>query len=239
MLSKARLAIIAGYLALGISTGLSAAEDRQNLLLITIDTLRADFLSCNGSEIVETPNLDRLAANGVNFTRARSPVPLTLPAHASILTGDASVDPKDKMGIWNQIQMGLFLSGRGNNTGALDILTKAVTSEPDMPILYDYIGSCYMRLGQYSEAGRVYHQALERGIDSADIHVNLGVIHYRRGDLEKAERELQKALALNAHSVQAHYRLADVYRDFMRLAGEEEYARERRQAAAAIERLQQ
>jgi hypothetical protein len=44
---------------------------------------------------------------------------------------------------------------------------------------------------------------------------------------------------LNAHSVQAHYRLADVYRDFMRLAGEEEYARERRQAAAAIERLQQ
>lgn len=60
----------------------------QNLVLITIDTIRADHLSCNGSQKVRTPNLDRLAREGVNFTRARSPVPLTLPAHASILTGN-------------------------------------------------------------------------------------------------------------------------------------------------------
>ena len=67
---------------------LAAAVSTTNLVLITIDTLRADYLSCNGSSKVKTPRLDRLAREGVNFIRARSPVPVTLPAHASILTGN-------------------------------------------------------------------------------------------------------------------------------------------------------
>jgi len=66
----------------------SAAEEKPNLLLITLDTVRADYLSCNGSKKVSTPQLDRLARGGVNFTRARTSVPLTLPAHASIMTGN-------------------------------------------------------------------------------------------------------------------------------------------------------
>ncbi len=67
---------------------ISAAKPKPSLLLITIDTLRADALSCNGSKKVSTPQLDLLARGGVNFTRARSSVPLTLPAHASIMTGN-------------------------------------------------------------------------------------------------------------------------------------------------------
>jgi arylsulfatase A-like enzyme/Tfp pilus assembly protein PilF len=67
---------------------LSAAENTPNLLLITLDTVRADHLSCNGSKKVSTPHLDRLARGGVNFTRARTSAPLTLPAHASIMTGN-------------------------------------------------------------------------------------------------------------------------------------------------------
>ncbi|HEY7161421.1 MAG TPA: sulfatase-like hydrolase/transferase, partial [Acidobacteriota bacterium] len=51
-----------------------------------IDTLRSDYLSCNGSTKVKTPNLDSLAQQGVNFTRTRSAVPLTLPSHISIMT---------------------------------------------------------------------------------------------------------------------------------------------------------
>jgi arylsulfatase A-like enzyme/Tfp pilus assembly protein PilF len=66
----------------------SADERKANLLLITLDTVRADYLSCNGSKKVSTPHLDGLAAGGVNFTRARTSVPLTLPAHASIMTGN-------------------------------------------------------------------------------------------------------------------------------------------------------
>jgi len=59
---------------------------KRNVVLITIDTLRADYLSCNGASIVKTPNLDALAAGGVNFPNTRTTVPLTLPAHTSILT---------------------------------------------------------------------------------------------------------------------------------------------------------
>ena len=54
----------------------------RNVLLVSIDTLRADRL---GAGIA--PALDRLAAAGVQFVSARTPVPLTLPAHASLLTG--------------------------------------------------------------------------------------------------------------------------------------------------------
>jgi arylsulfatase A-like enzyme/lipopolysaccharide biosynthesis regulator YciM len=60
---------------------------RLNVILITIDTLRADRLSCYGSTRVETPNLDRLASEGVRFDNAASTVPFTLPAHSSIMTG--------------------------------------------------------------------------------------------------------------------------------------------------------
>jgi len=64
------------------------AANKPNLLMITLDTVRADYLSCNGSKKAQTPHLDRLARGGVNFTRARTSVPLTLPAHASIMTGN-------------------------------------------------------------------------------------------------------------------------------------------------------
>lgn len=58
-----------------------------NLLLITLDTLRADHLGAYGYEAVETPNIDRLAGEGVRFERVTTTVPVTLPAHASIMTG--------------------------------------------------------------------------------------------------------------------------------------------------------
>ena len=60
---------------------------RRNVLLITVDTLRADRLRCYGSKTVKTPGMDALAAQGVLFEETVTPVPLTLPAHASILTG--------------------------------------------------------------------------------------------------------------------------------------------------------
>ncbi|MEW6072016.1 MAG: sulfatase-like hydrolase/transferase [Planctomycetota bacterium] len=56
-------------------------------LLITLDTTRADALSCYGAPAGITPNLDRLAAEGVLFARAYAPAPLTLPSHLSMLTG--------------------------------------------------------------------------------------------------------------------------------------------------------
>ena len=60
---------------------------RYNVLLITIDTLRADHLGCYGDTRASTPSIDRLASDGVLFERAETAAPITLPAHASILTG--------------------------------------------------------------------------------------------------------------------------------------------------------
>src|SRR5476651_676586 len=58
----------------------------RNVLLITIDTLRADALGCDGGP-ARTPNIDALAASGVRFTFAHAQAVVTLPSHASILTG--------------------------------------------------------------------------------------------------------------------------------------------------------
>ena len=62
-------------------------SDGPNVLLVTIDTLRADRVGAYGARDVATPTLDALAARGVLFEEAMAAVPLTLPSHASILTG--------------------------------------------------------------------------------------------------------------------------------------------------------
>jgi arylsulfatase A-like enzyme len=64
-----------------------SAPSRPCILLVTVDTLRADALGCYGNATARTPRLDRLAAEGVRFTEVWTVCPLTLPAHATILTG--------------------------------------------------------------------------------------------------------------------------------------------------------
>jgi arylsulfatase A-like enzyme/cytochrome c-type biogenesis protein CcmH/NrfG len=58
-----------------------------SVLLITVDTLRADRLGCYGDARARTPRIDALARDGLRFEAAYTPAPITLPAHASILTG--------------------------------------------------------------------------------------------------------------------------------------------------------
>ena len=62
----------------------------ENILLVSVDTLRADRLSCYGYQRNHTPNIDRWAAEGVLFRKAYTEFPLTLPAHSTILTGTYS-----------------------------------------------------------------------------------------------------------------------------------------------------
>ena len=60
---------------------------RENFLLITLDTTRADRIGCYGYAGAQTPALDKLAARGVLFENAYAAAPITLPSHATILTG--------------------------------------------------------------------------------------------------------------------------------------------------------
>ena len=64
-----------------------ARRPRLNLLLVTIDTLRADHLGAYGYAAAATPVLDGIARGGVRFENAQSAAPLTGPSHATILTG--------------------------------------------------------------------------------------------------------------------------------------------------------
>ncbi len=66
---------------------LSPSPRDLNLVVITLDTTRADRLGCYGFAGIDTPNIDTLAAEGVLFDHATATVPLTFPSHSSIFTG--------------------------------------------------------------------------------------------------------------------------------------------------------
>jgi hypothetical protein len=69
------------------SDGQALRELDRNLLIVTLDTTRADRLGAYGFTDVETPHFDRLAREGVLFRTALTVAPLTLPAHCSLFTG--------------------------------------------------------------------------------------------------------------------------------------------------------
>jgi arylsulfatase A-like enzyme/Flp pilus assembly protein TadD len=71
------------------SSGAGCAPIRPtaNVLLVTLDTVRADHLHCYGYDRIKTPNIDALAAKGALFQAAVAQTPLTAPSHASMFTG--------------------------------------------------------------------------------------------------------------------------------------------------------
>jgi len=62
-------------------------KEKPNVILITVDTLRADRLHCYGFKPIETPTIDLFASRGVKFEHCLAQTPLTLPSHTTILTG--------------------------------------------------------------------------------------------------------------------------------------------------------
>ena len=69
------------------ASGATVAPTRPNLVLITLDTTRADRIGAYGHAAARTPNLDALARRGTRFARCDTAAPVTLPAHATLLTG--------------------------------------------------------------------------------------------------------------------------------------------------------
>jgi arylsulfatase A-like enzyme/tetratricopeptide (TPR) repeat protein len=93
-----------------------------NLLLISIDTLRADHLGCYGDRQADTPRLDALASQGLRFTDAVTVAPLTLPAHSSLMTGrfPAHHGVRDNGGYYlgdDEVTLAEVLRSRGYRTG--------------------------------------------------------------------------------------------------------------------------
>jgi arylsulfatase A-like enzyme len=96
---------------------------RWNVIVVTVDTTRADRLGAYGFRDANTPAIDRLARDGVLFEQAESPAPLTLPAHSSLFTGrfpfqhgvrDNNVPLND-----TEITLAQVLQAHGIRTGAV------------------------------------------------------------------------------------------------------------------------
>ena len=95
----------------------------QNVLLISIDTCRADYLSCYGYKQITTPNIDSIAKTGILFENVVAPVPMTLPSHSSMLTGTIPVyhgvhDNVDYQLGQSNITLAEILMDAGFTTGA-------------------------------------------------------------------------------------------------------------------------
>ena len=95
----------------------------RHVVLISLDTCRADHLSCYGYAQPTTPNIDALAGQGYQFNHAVTPIPLTLPAHASMLTGTipphhGKHENKDVYFDPSHVTLAALLRTKGYRTGA-------------------------------------------------------------------------------------------------------------------------
>ena len=104
----------------------------RNLLLISIDTCRADHLGCYGYGRPTTPNIDALASEAVVFDNAMAPVPITLPSHCTMLTGTNPPhhgvhDNLDYQLGPDHVTLAELLKGQGFVTGAV-ISAKVIAS---------------------------------------------------------------------------------------------------------------
>jgi arylsulfatase A-like enzyme len=85
--SRLLASLLAAHAAILSACGPAADPATFHVVVVTLDTTRADRIGAFGGEAVPTPNLDRASLEGVRFTQAISTNPLTLPAHTSMFTG--------------------------------------------------------------------------------------------------------------------------------------------------------
>ena len=151
-----RLGVIAACLALTLAVGCGDDGTRskvRTILLLTIDTLRRDHVSAYAPADVqlpqpETPTLDALASSGLRFEDARTPVPLTLPAHTTMLTGL----PPAATGV------------RLNTYGRL-----APAQERGFPLLAERLRAAGWRTAAFVSADALHHRyGLDQGFEVYD-----------------------------------------------------------------------
>lgn len=114
----------------GTSALPAAAAGAPNVLLIVVDTLRADHLSLLGYERKTSPNLEQIARESVFFENAVTTAPWTLPSHASMLTGLYPSECRvSKFGLAEQyVTLAEVLQARGYRTGAFSANTLFFTT---------------------------------------------------------------------------------------------------------------
>ncbi len=138
-----------------------------NVFLITIDTLRADHVHCYGYEKIQTPALDGLAGNGVRFTEAFTPSPITNTSHTSILTGllpsshgvtDFAAPLASDHPTWAEL-----LKGKGYHTAAFigAVILDAKSLAPGLDRGFDFYDNFPEHADKKSRWGRVERRGMD------------------------------------------------------------------------------
>jgi tetratricopeptide (TPR) repeat protein len=150
-------------------------------------------------------------------------------APSTVIGKDGEINPRKYIGDWDRIEEGLMFYAKGRFADAADRFEGVLKGHPDTPLLYEYLGSCYERVGKSGEAERIYREALTRGLESSEFHLGLARISMTKGSSQAAEAELRTAIELDPLSVVAHHDLGDVYR------GRGDFEKARRQYELALE----
>jgi tetratricopeptide (TPR) repeat protein len=116
------LALVCEFALVATSALAATSGTPTSVIVISIDTLRADHLSCYGYRAINTPNIDSLAQGGTLFSQVSSQVPLTLPSHVSLLTStypfvNGVEDNGEQLGP-NTVTLATVLKSRGYRTAA-------------------------------------------------------------------------------------------------------------------------
>jgi arylsulfatase A-like enzyme/cytochrome c-type biogenesis protein CcmH/NrfG len=121
-------------------------------------------------------------------------------------------DPKQKLSVWNQIQVGIALYGQNDFSAAARTFEEVLRDDPEVLLAYEFLGASLEKGGEFEKAQRNYEAALSSGIDSAQIRVGLGKIHLSRGNPSAAVAQLERAIEIDPRSTEAHYYLGNAYR---------------------------
>lgn len=176
---KARAASVGLALAFAACAGGSCSRRAaappmaRNLVLVTLDTLRADHLGCYGSKDVATPHLDRLARQGARAAHATAHVPLTLPSHVSLFTGRIPLE-----------------------TGVRDNV--AAPLDPALPTLAEVLGRSGFATGAFVSSIVLGHRTgLARGFDTYSDDIEGGADDARFLNTVQRRGDATLALALD------------------------------------------
>src|SRR5919198_4865614 len=158
-------------LAILISQAAAAPPSRPlpNVYLITIDTLRADHVHCYGYDNVETPALDSLAKDGLRFSQAFTPSPITNTSHTTILTGllpshhgvtDFAIPLANSRQTWAEL-----LKQRGYHTAAFigAVILDSKSLAPGLDRGFDFYDNFPEQSTTKSRWGRVERRSMDVG----------------------------------------------------------------------------
>jgi choline-sulfatase len=155
---------------LAFATTPTAKKALPDIFLITIDTLRADHVHCYGYDKVDTPTLDALAANGVRFSQAFTPSPITNTSHTSILTGllpsvhgvtDFAIPLSPDHETWAEL-----LKKKGYHTGAFigAVILDSKTLAPGLDQGFDF----YDNFPEHAQTKERWGRVERRGVEVVD-----------------------------------------------------------------------